>query len=95
VLIGLSGFKGRPRQGVVELGYTLLAQYQRRGLGTEAIKAMVDWAFAHGVKCVAAETLPELEASQRLLRKSGFSSSGEGSEPGVLRFTRTRFGGET
>jgi [ribosomal protein S5]-alanine N-acetyltransferase len=93
VLIGLSGFKGRPRDGVVEIGYTSLERYHRRGFATEAIHAMVDWAFAQGVNCVAAETLPELVASQRVLLRTGFSFAGEGAEPGVMRFTRTRPGG--
>jgi RimJ/RimL family protein N-acetyltransferase len=90
VLIGLSGFKGRPHDGVVEIGYTSLEQYHRRGFATEAINSMVDWAFSQGVRSVAAETLPELVASQRVLLRTGFSFVGEGAEPGVMRFTRSR-----
>ena len=90
VLIGLSGFKGRPVKGAVELGYSALEKFQRRGFATEVVNAMVDWAFANGVKCVLAETLPELIASQRVLIKCGFSHAGEGSEPGVMRFARER-----
>ena len=90
LLIGLSGFKGRPVEGHVELGYSLVPQYQRRGLATEAINAMVDWAFANGAECVSAETLPELVSSQRLLLKTGFTFMGEGSESGVIRFARRR-----
>jgi ribosomal-protein-alanine N-acetyltransferase len=74
-LIGLSGFKSRPANGAVELGYSTLPAYQRRGFATEAVNAM-------------AETLPELIASQGVLVKTGFQFIGEGSEPGVIRFER-------
>ena len=92
LLIGISGFKSRPLKAHVELGYGVLPRNQRRGFATEAVSAMVDWAFANGVECISAETLPELIASQRVLLKSGFSFMGEGSEPGVMRFTRLRRG---
>jgi RimJ/RimL family protein N-acetyltransferase len=87
-LIGLSGFKGRPSKGAVELGYSLLPQYHGRGLATEAVGAMTRWALANGAELVFAETLPELAASQRVLLKNGFRCAGEGSEPGVIRFER-------
>jgi ribosomal-protein-alanine N-acetyltransferase len=90
VLIGISGFKSRPVNGAVELGYSALPKYQRRGFASEVVDAMVKWAFAHGVERVTAETLPELIASQRVLAKNGFYFVGEGSEPGVIRFERRR-----
>ncbi len=86
VLIGLSGFKSRPVNGTVELGYGCLEKFQRRGFATEVVAAMVDWAFANGAEVVVAETLPELMGSQGVLFKTGFSFVGEGSEPGVIRF---------
>jgi [ribosomal protein S5]-alanine N-acetyltransferase len=88
LLVGLSGFKSRPVNGVVEIGYSLLPSFHRRGLASEAVTAMVTWAFAQGVETVFAETLPELIASQRVLLKNGFVYKGEGSEPGVIRFVR-------
>lgn len=90
IVIGLSGFKSRPSKGCVELGYTVLERYQRRGFATEAVTGMVQWALANGAHCVMAETLPELAASRRVLVKCGFTLVGEGSEPGVLRYTRER-----
>ena len=86
VLIGMSGFKSRPKDGVVEIGYSAIPPFQRRGYATEAVTAMVEFAFANEVNCIAAETLPEIIASQRLLLKCGFKSCGQGSEPGVIRF---------
>lgn len=93
VLIGGTGFKSRPKDGVVELGYGMLDAYQRRGYATEAVNAMIDWAFRQGVHTIVAETLPELIPSQRLLAKCGFKFTGEGSEPGVMRFELKRGGG--
>ena len=90
VLVGMSGFKSRPVNGTVELGYGVLEAYQRRGFATEVVAGMVNWAFGNDVQCVTAETLPELIASQRVLAKNGFLLAGEGSEPGVMRFERRR-----
>lgn len=87
VAIGLGGFKGLPEAGAVEIGYSVVPKFQRQGLATEAVTALVDWAFTHaGVTRVLAETLPELIPSQRVLAKNGFAYVGEGTEPGVLRY---------
>jgi RimJ/RimL family protein N-acetyltransferase len=87
IVIGNGGFKGRPAKGVVEIGYSLVPEFQQKGYATEAVTALLDWAFAHDDVCsVIAETLPELAASQGLLRKLGFRPiDGKGS-PGVIRF---------
>lgn len=91
VAIGMGGFKGLPEAGTVEIGYSVVPKFQRQGLATEAVTALVNWAFTHaGVVRVMAETLPELIPSQRVLAKSGFAYLGEGSEPGVLRYERGR-----
>lgn len=91
-LIGVGGYKGAPGpDGTVEIGYAVLPHYQRNGYGAEAAGGLTSRAFAEArVTRVIAETLPELEASQRVLRKNGFECIGEGSEPGVIRFERRR-----
>jgi len=87
VAIGNGGFKGEPVDGTAEIGYSIVPNYHRRGLGSEAVSALVDWAFSQSrVTRVIAETLPELEASQGLLRKLGFCATEESSEPGIVRF---------
>jgi ribosomal-protein-alanine N-acetyltransferase len=91
VLIGIGGFKAKPRDGAVEMGYSLLPLFQQQGLGTELVGALATWAFTHPeLKVLFAETLPELIASQRVLEKNGFTRGGEPSEPGVIRFERRR-----
>ena len=92
VLIGNGGFKGQPTpDGTVEIGYSLLQEFQSFGYGTEAIKALISWAFKHPeVQRVIAETLPELKPSQRILEKSQFTKNGQGSEKGSISFENSR-----
>ena len=87
-LIGICGFKGRPdASGSVEIGYSVLQQFQRQGYATEAVTCLVGWAFSHhNVLEVSAETLPHLSQSIRVLEKNGFKFSGAGSEAGVVRY---------
>jgi [ribosomal protein S5]-alanine N-acetyltransferase len=91
-LIGSIGYKGPPStEGAVEVGYGIVSDHQRRGYATEAVRALVTNAFAvPEVNRVIAETLPELTPSIGVLRKCGFELTGEGSEPGVIRFELTR-----
>jgi [ribosomal protein S5]-alanine N-acetyltransferase len=91
MLIGICGFKTAPQNGSVEFGYTIVPQYQRRGLGTEIVAALTAWAFEHDdVECVFAETLPDLIASQRVLHKNGFTRAQIASAADVIRFERRR-----
>lgn len=89
-VIGNGGFKGKPSaDGVVEVGYSLFPQFQHRGYATEAVGALIDWAFAHAnVRSVVAETYPELVASIAVLQRLGFTPTSESSEPGVIRFAK-------
>jgi len=92
VLVGSGGFKGCPNpDGTIEVGYSILPQYQGRGYATEAVSGLLSWAFAHAeVSRVIAETLPNNERSIRLLEKLGFLRAGQGSEPGLIRFEMAR-----
>lgn len=92
ILIGTSGFKGRPSgDGTVEIGYGLVPDHMRKGYATETVRALLAFAFADPrVIRVIAETLPDLVASQGVLAKTGFTFIGEGSERGVIRYERTR-----
>jgi ribosomal-protein-alanine N-acetyltransferase len=92
LLIGSAGYKGPPsRNGVVEIGYGIVRDQQRRGYATEAVRGLLARAFAEPeIERVIAETLPELTPSIGVLAKCGFHLIGEGSEPGVIRFEFTR-----
>jgi RimJ/RimL family protein N-acetyltransferase len=92
LLIGYGGFKGKPSaDGMVEIGYSVMEEHQRRGYGTEAAGALIAWAFSHReVTRVIAETLPALRPSLRVMERNGMRSLGAGSEPGVIRYGITR-----
>lgn len=78
-LLGSAGFKGSPRDGVVEIGYSMLEAHQRNGYCTEAVSALIGWAFANTeVKLVIAHTLPDLRPSIRVMEKCGFRFAGQG-----------------
>ena len=73
-LVGVAGFGGAPTaEGVVDLGYSVLPEFRRQGLATEAVEALITFAVADPrVRAIAAETYPALTASIGVLRKSGF-----------------------
>ena len=78
-LVGGAGFKGSPQDGVVEIGYSMVEAQQRKGYCTEAVHALIEWAFRHPeVKMVIAHTLPELTPSIRVMEKCGFVFAGYG-----------------
>ncbi len=81
-LIGAGGFKGPPdAEGRCETGYSVLAKFQRRGLATEATRALAAWAFADPrVHTVTAETLPGHESSLGVMRKCAMVHMGEGAQ---------------
>jgi len=88
VLCGSVGFKGPPdEQGIVEIGYSVLPEFQVQGLATEMVTAIVKWAKRqHQVKRVEAETNIDNKASIRVLEKNNFNRIGVGIEPGTIRF---------
>jgi RimJ/RimL family protein N-acetyltransferase len=88
-LVGSAGYKGPPSDGVVEIGYSVVPTWQRRGLATEASRALIGSAWQRGATTVVAHTLPHLEPSIRVLHKLGFVPS-ESSEGGELVFTVRR-----
>ena len=84
-LAGTGGYTGPPNQGTVEIGYSVAADLQRRGIATEATRLLVESAFARGVTTVVANTLPHLEASIGVLDKLGFEQVPPSRE-GVITF---------
>ena len=94
VAIGNGGFKGPPAlDGLVEIGYSILEEHHGKGYATEAVGAILAWAFGHEeVRLVVAETLPALSPSIRLLERCGFEFVGPGSdpEPGAIRYALPR-----
>lgn len=81
--VGQCGFKGPPgKDGVVEIAYGMAPEHQGKGYATEAAAALTDYAFRQReVRAVRAHTLPEINASTRVLTKSGFRRVGEVIDP--------------
>jgi RimJ/RimL family protein N-acetyltransferase len=82
-LIGLGGFKGKAdADGMVEIGYSIAPAYRRRGLASEAARAMIEYALSHThVTRVDAHTLPEKNPSTKVLQKVGMKFMGEVHDP--------------
>ena len=88
--IGELCFKGLDLNGVAEIGYGISEEYQNQGYATEAVKAVLTWAFQNPkVMAIEAETDAENTASKRVLEKCGFVFNGKIGEEGP-RFTVTR-----
>lgn len=82
-LVGIAGLKGPPDSGgVIELGYGIVAEFQRRGLATEAVLGLLEFAFGDPkVTEIAGQTLSTLNHSIGVLKKAGFTLTGEGADP--------------
>ncbi|MGV3710919.1 MAG: GNAT family N-acetyltransferase [Gemmatimonas sp.] len=82
-LVGNGGFKGPPDdEGIVEIGYEVAASLQNRGYAAEAARGMIDFAFASPtVTAVTAHTLGEINASNRVLQKTGMTRGADVDHP--------------
>jgi [ribosomal protein S5]-alanine N-acetyltransferase len=72
---GMVGFKGIPNStGAVEIGYGIDPIFQRLGYMSEAVQALIQWAFTHPEcqKITATNVLLNNLASQKVLLRNGF-----------------------
>ena len=89
-LVGVVG-GGSPQDGTLVTGYAVLPSFLRRGYATEALAAVIAWAFARpDVERIVADTYPELVASRRVLEKNDFTLIGPGPEERTIRYERRR-----
>lgn len=89
-LIGTLG--GFPKaDGDVEIGYSTLPAFQRRGHATAAVKVLVEWLLGcKGVRSVSAQTLVRQPESVKVMERAGLRLVGPGDEPESVRYRRTR-----
>lgn len=89
-LVGALG--GFPKlDGDVEIGYSTLPEFQRRGYATAAARAMVDWLLhVEGVRSVSAQTYPSVPESIKVMERCGLKYVGDGDEAGAVRYRRMR-----
>lgn len=95
LVIGTAGFKGPPNdQGSAEVAYAIVPAFEGKGYATEALGGLVRFAFKdERVHSLYAHTLPENNASTRVLTKNGFTKLGEVMDPDdgrVWRWERTK-----
>jgi [ribosomal protein S5]-alanine N-acetyltransferase len=82
-LVGTAGYKGAPDvTGAVEIGYSIVEAYHRRGIGLATVRQLIDDAFADArVRSISAETPVTFSASRGLLERSGFALTGQRHDP--------------
>lgn len=85
VLVGICGFTGKPVDGSVELGYSVVPSHQRRGIASEATRQLIAKGRERGATRFTAKTLPHLEPSLGVMRKLGFTYAGA-PEEGVVEY---------
>ena len=90
-LVGAGGYFGPPdTEGTVEVGYSVLPRWQRRGYASEIVQTLVQHAFTFPtVERIIAHTTEANPASIAVLLRCGFRRAGAGREPGTLRFERS------
>lgn len=76
-VIGSVVFKGRPTDGIAEVGYGIEDGSRSLGFATEATLACVEWALQQdGIHAVHATTFPWHHASLGVIRKVGMEQCG-------------------
>jgi ribosomal-protein-alanine N-acetyltransferase len=88
VVVGDIGFFRAPdAAGEVEIGYSVIPSRRRRGYASEAVAALVAWAFDQpGLTAILAGTDPDNDVSQRVLRQADFEVTA--ASPTEIRWRR-------
>jgi [ribosomal protein S5]-alanine N-acetyltransferase len=91
-LIAAGGFFGPPTEmGIVEIGYSVVADWQGKGFATELIDELVKYAFSDSrVQRIIAHTTLENIASCKVLEHIGFNRSNAPTEPPKIEFELLR-----
>lgn len=78
-VIGDLGFKGPPdERGVIDVGYSVVPEERAKGYATEAMRALIDWAFGSPmVKTLTADCEQANPASAAVLEKIGMELDGK------------------
>lgn len=92
-LVGsVGGFPGE--HGDVEIGYSTLPGFQRRGYATAFAGRLVEFLLEQeGVMSVSAQAYPQVEESIKVMGRCGMRFVGEGDGAGTVRYRRMRSAG--
>ncbi len=75
--VGAAGFKGRPKQGKIEIAYGTFPLYQQKGIGTEICRQLILLSLRTDPSMlITARTLPENNFSTKILKKNNFKFAG-------------------
>ena len=75
--MGAAAFKGKPRDGKVEIAYGTFPQFQQQGIATKICLELIKLSLKTDPSVtITARTLPEENYSVRLLRKNNFKLLG-------------------
>lgn len=75
--MGCGGFKGKPRDSKIEIAYGTFKKYEGQGIGTEICRQLVLLSIKADPSIrITARTLPENNASVRILKRNGFEFIG-------------------
>ncbi len=93
-IVGTCAFKAPPDENGAEIAYFTFPAYEGRGVATSMASELVAIAGRAGAEEVRAQTLPNVNASTRILEKLGFSRAGTVMHPEdgeVWEWKRHRF----
>lgn len=79
-IVGEIGFKGINKKNQVEVGYGTIEKYRSNGYMSEALDALINWAFTQDslfIKKITANTLKDNESSKKVLINNYFDIEGE------------------
>jgi len=76
-IVGAAGYKGRPKDGKVEISYGTFKKYEGQGIGTEICRQLVLLALQTDPNVrITARTFQDGRASMAILKKNGFHGLG-------------------
>lgn len=77
VYVGTAGYKGKPKNGKIEIAYGVFPKYEGQGIGTQICEQLVKLALSANPEIkITARTLAEENASGSILKKNGFEFIG-------------------
>jgi [ribosomal protein S5]-alanine N-acetyltransferase len=76
-VVGVGAFVGPPKAGRVEIAYFTLPEHEGKGFATQTARHLVDIARTSPIPVeIVAKTMPEANASTRILERLGFDMVG-------------------
>ena len=76
-IVGCGGYKGKPREGKIEIAYSTFRNYEGQGIGTEICRQLVLLSLKTDPSLkITARTFLENNASTTILKRNGFECVG-------------------